>query len=114
MEHKDLALNKNCTKAYELIFTKNGVAKNITDWTIYFVVKKNFSDSDAQAKINKKVTNHSDPTNGKTLIQLTASDTNLTPGQYYYSMDYKDDEGNTDVLFSGKLKIRDVTLDSRD
>ena len=104
-KYKDLEITKATTKAYELQFTEDGQSVDITDWSVYFTVKTNMKDLDADSKINKTVTSHSEPTDGKTLIELTAEDTDIDAGNYYYSIDYKDDDDNQQVLFTGKIKI---------
>jgi len=105
MKIKDLEIVKKTTKIYELIFKKDGVYHDITDWTVYFIVKENMEDLDASAKITKTITSHSDPTNGKTLITLEPTDTDIDAGNYYFSMDFKDDDDQQGVLFQGKLRI---------
>ena len=107
MEYKDLEFFRKSSKTYEAIFKKDGISEDITGWTIYFTVKENMTDSDANAKISKTVTSHSEPLNGKTLIELTSSDTDITAGVYWYSIDYKDNLGNEGVLFTGKLKVKE-------
>ena len=105
MQIKDIEIVKKTTKIYELHFTKDGQNKDITGWSIYFTCKANMLDSDANAKITKTVTSHSAPTDGKTLITLEASDTDIEAGNYYFSIDFKDDENQEGVLFQGKLKV---------
>lgn len=113
-ECKNLEMVKNTTRIFELNFTKDGVFKDITGWTIYFYCKKKVTDSDANAKIKKIITSHSDPTNGVTLITLDASDTaSLDAGNYYFSMDWKDTEDQEGVLFSGRLKIKKAVIKDR-
>ena len=57
----------------------DGDAIDITDYTIFFTAKPEVDDdaTDAAAVISKDVTTHSDPTNGKTNITLTDSDTDV-------------------------------------
>ncbi len=110
---KELEIYIKTTKVYELTFTKDGAIEDITDWTIYYTVKLKKEDSDANAKINKKVTSHSDPTNGKTLIELSTSDTDLDPKSYSYSMDYKDADGKVGILFEGKVTFKKAVRDTR-
>lgn len=107
--HKDLEIFQNTTKVYELIIKKLGMTIDITDWIIYFTVKKNMNDKDNDAKIKKDITDHADPTNGKTLIELTTSDTNLI-GSHLYDIKYKDDSGNVGIICNGRIKfIKPVT-----
>ena len=110
---ENLSVMKKTTKTYELNFTKNGSAINITDWTIYFVVKEKMNDSDANAKINKKITSHLDALNGKTVITLDKDDMNINAKEYYYTIDTKDDEGNEVVLFYGRFLVKETVLQTR-
>ena len=114
MQHKDLEVVKKTTKIYELIFKKDGVYEDITGWSIYFTAKANMNDSDANAKISKTVTSHSDPTNGVTLITLEPADTDIDAGNYYYSMDWKDNDDNEGVFFQGKLRIIESVRKTRE
>lgn len=113
MKWKDLELVKKTTKTYELQFTENGLQIDITGWSVYFTLKEKMEDSDATAKINKTVTSHSAPTQGKTLIELTSSDTDLDAGNYYYSIDYKDDDDNEQVLFTGRIRVIETVRKTR-
>jgi len=111
MVWKDLKIYRKTTKSYELRFRKNGIAIDITNYTIYFSVKENMKDSDEDAKIFKVITSHLDAKNGKTLIELSKGDTDLR-GSYYYSMDYKN-LSNEDVLFCGRIKFSETVIKSR-
>lgn len=110
---KDLEIERKTTKTFELKIKKNKVANDITGWTIYFTVKENMNDTDTNAKIDKTITSHSDAVNGITEVTLSSSDTDLTPKNYYYSMDFKDAEGNIGILLQGRLKIRKPVRDIR-
>ncbi len=107
MEYKDLTIIKNTTRIYELLIKnkETGQSEDLTGWTIYFIVKDSFKDADTGAPISKEVTSHSNASIGETEITLTPSDTNITAGNYYYDISYKDDEGNEEVLYYGKLTI---------
>jgi len=111
-ECKNLTIFKKDTKTYELKFKKNGAGIDITDWTIYFTVKEKMEDSDLEAIIKKDISAHSDPSNGVTTISLTSEDTDYT-GNYYYSIDYKDGDGNEGVLFHGRIKFQESVRDTR-
>ena len=102
---KDLEIFRKTTKVYELIFKQDGLPLDITDWTIYYTLKENMGDSDDNAKIKKDITTHMDAPNGKTTIELSTTDTNLTSMSYYYDIKYKDDEGNVGILFRGRTTI---------
>lgn len=84
---------------------------DITGFTVYFTVNTTKRDNnDDDAIIKKDVTNHTDPTNGETVILLSTSDTNLEPKSYYYDVQFKDDDGKIKTVIVGNLNvILDVT-----
>ncbi len=102
---KDLDIKRKTSRAYELRFHKNNVALSIEGWTVYFTAKENMADSDANAKISKDITAHLDAINGKTVIELSTGDTDLTPQSYYYDIKFKDADGNAGILFEGRINI---------
>ncbi len=102
---KDLQIFRKTSKAYELRFTKNNLPLPIDGWTIYFTLKENMADTDDNAKIKKDITSHIDEANGKTIIELSTGDTDLTPKSYYYDLAFTDDEGNSGILFRGRVTI---------
>lgn len=107
MVYKDLVIMKKTTKIYEVTFKhkQTGAKEDITDWTLYFTVKANMLDIDDNAKIKKDVTIHEDAINGKTVIELSANDTDLDAGIYYYDIKYKDDEDNIGIIVSGRITM---------
>lgn len=105
--------HRRSTLGYAITVKKDGIPTDITDWTIYFMLKKKMGDDDADAIISKKITSHADPGNGKTIISLTADDTDIV-GSYYYSIDYKDDEDNEGVLLYGRIEFEETTRHLRD
>lgn len=102
---KDFEIFRKTTKVYELNFKKDGSPLDISDWKIYFTMKENMGDIDDIAKIKKDITTHMDAPNGKTTIELSTTDTDLTPKNYYYDIKYKDDEDNVGILFRGRITI---------
>lgn len=66
---------------------------DLTDCTVFFTAKPTISNAsdDSDAVIEKEVTDHTDPTNGTTVISLTPTDTNIAPGLYYYDIQVKKD-----------------------
>lgn len=110
---KNLIIFKNSTPVYQLEFKKDGKAEDITGWTVYMTVKKTMELTDANAIINKKITSHSDAINGLTQIELENTDTDYV-GNYYFSIDYKDDDENEGVLFHGKIKFIDTVRNTKD
>jgi hypothetical protein len=110
----NLKVNQGSTKSWTLYIKTDGINTDITGWTIYFMVKTNQEDTDANAVITKTITSHTDATNGKTTIPLTVADTSRT-GSYHYELSYKDDEStpNQDVLMTGRIKFEKTVQDSR-
>lgn len=89
----------------------DGNAINITGYTIFFTVKENLDDSDSDAKISKTVSSHTDPTNGATQITLSATDTNIDEGTYYYDFQMKTSGGTIQSTKRGILSVvQDVTV----
>jgi hypothetical protein len=87
-----------------------GNAIDITGATVFFTVKENKADSDNDSLIKKDQSSHSDPTNGKTTITLTNSDTNIRVGNYHYDFQLVDSVGLVTTVLSGIFKItQDIT-----
>ncbi len=107
MVYKDLEIMKKTTKIYEVRVKHKdtGAEEDITGWTFYFTVKLNMLDTDANTKISKDITIHEDAIHGKTIIELSTSDTDLDTGSYYYDIKYKDDEANVGIMISGRITI---------
>lgn len=114
MECLNLEFYRKQTKNYELLFKEDGLGVDITDWVVYMTVKTSTSDADNIAKIDKKVTIHTDPNNGKTIIELSSTDTDIIAGNYYYEIAYKDDDSNEGVLFQGRLRVIEPIRKTRD
>jgi len=108
----NLRITKKDTKSYALTFEDvEGVAIDITGWTLYFTVKANLSDSDEDAIISKDVTLHTDPTNGKTKVTVTSDDTDHEPGNYYYDFQFKKLDNSVTTFLKGHYIIKhEVTL----
>lgn len=102
---KDLSIKRKTSKAYQLSFHKNGAPVSIDGWTIYFTAKENMGDLDDNAKIKKDIITHIDAANGKTIIELSTGDTDLTPKDYYYDVKFKDTNGNAGILYQGRITI---------
>jgi hypothetical protein len=71
-----------------LTFEKDssGVAIDITNYVIYFSLKRNKYDT--TAALSKTVTSHTAPLLGQTQIALTNAETAALNGSYYYDMAY--------------------------
>ena len=87
----DLSIYEGEDKTWTVTITNSsGTAIDITGYTFLFIVKSLISDTDANAIINKKITSHSDPTNGVTEIAIDSADTNNINGKYIYDYQWLD------------------------
>ena len=111
--NKDLVIVQKTTNTFQLQFLYKGSGEDISSFTVYFIVKTNFADADSAAQIYKKVTSHYDTAAGKSRIDLSATDTNITPGQYRYEISYTDADGNSEVVFNGRFLVRKALLQTR-
>lgn len=100
------------TFSLTLTFSTGGVPINITGWTIFFTLKNNIEDADADKVITKTVVSHTSPTTGVTTIALTAAETALLAGSYFYDVQYKQADGTTIMTcLEGILTFnKDITL----
>jgi len=103
VQSENLKITRGDSKAYLLEFTDgSGVVKDITGWTVFFTVTDNLDAADdTHAQIVKTVTVHTDPTHGKTTINLLPADTNLL-GDYYYDIQIKYD-GKVETIVAGVI-----------
>lgn len=108
-----LKIRRGDTTTITLNYTLNGVAVDLTGSTVYFTVKPTLptdDSDDSTAVITEEVTSHSDPTNGQTVIPLSATQTTVTAGGYYYDIQVKDASGNITTIDVGTVKVLpDVT-----
>lgn len=81
--------------------------------TVYFTVNSNSDPaSDTTAVIQKIVVdpNFTNPTNGKTTITLTPTDTTIDAGSYWYDAEFVDSSGNKTSSYRGKFIVQsDIT-----
>jgi len=106
----NLEVPKNKTETWTLTFSEDNAAIDISDYTIYFMVKQYKSDLDSAAKLSKTITVHSDPINGESELYLSKADTNsLDVGVYHYSIEYNngltDVDLSEEILQTGRLTI---------
>jgi len=62
-------------------------------------------ETDADALLLKTVTAHTDPTNGITVVPVSASDANLPLGLYFYDIKVRTDSGRIFTVIRGKFLI---------
>jgi hypothetical protein len=92
-----ITIDRGQTYSATVTITEDGIAKNISGYTLFFTVKKNTNDLDGDdvgAQIAKTITGHVTPASGITMISLTTSDTTMNPGTYIYDIKLKDSTGS--------------------
>lgn len=86
---------------------------DLTGATVYFTARATLPTTavadDSDADISVAVTDHSDPTNGKTVIPLSATDTDIDPGKYYYDIQIKNGSEVTSIPTRRLEIISDTT-----
>lgn len=100
------------TREYLLTFKDaEGAAIDITGWKIYFTMKNSSGNNDNNCLIKKDITAHYSPTEGKSKIVFSSSDTHdLHPGDYYYDIQIKKVDGTIYTVAHGKAPIlADIT-----
>jgi hypothetical protein len=92
-------------------FVANDVPLDITGWTIYFTIKRYVTDPDVSALIQKIITSHTDPVNGKSALNLSHTDTDSLPeGVFVYDIQIKTSGGEIHTIYKGQVKVSvDVT-----
>lgn len=85
--------------------SKDGMPIDLTGIALTFILKKEKED-DSPSILEKTVTEHVNPIEGKSEIVLTSNETNITPGKYYYSIVMTDVGGYTSTLILSTIEIR--------
>lgn len=108
----DIQIIRGDSVSIEVDVNEGTTPVDVTGLTVFFTAKPALTDdiTDSTAVITKTVTSIEDPVNGVIYIQLEPSDTNKTPGIYYYDIQFKDVDGVITSIPSGILEIvPDVT-----
>jgi hypothetical protein len=92
-------------------FYANNVALDITGWTIYFTIKRNITDPDITALLQKIITTHTDPTHGISAMNITHTETDALPvGVWVYDIQLKTVSDEIHTIYKGQVKVvADVT-----
>lgn len=94
-------------KDYNFVFSDiNNIPLNITGYVIYLTIKNLPTDSDP-GLLQKKVTIHTDPVNGKSKVKITKSD-GLLVGSFFYDITLIDNTGNKVTPVSGKINVQQI------
>jgi len=111
MQENNYTVYRGDTFSTQLVFTDtDDVPIDITGWTIFFTIKKNRTDTDAQAIISKTITSIPNPTLGIYTLVVTAAELNSLLGVYYYDFQIKLLDGKIYTLTSGTFTLEiDVT-----
>lgn len=98
----------------EVVFKdENEVPIDITTWIVWLTLKKKQSYPDAQATIQVEngVGDHADPTGGVTILKIDSSATKTYEGQYYFDVQYKDDDDAIVTVQKGIVEfVTDITI----
>jgi len=109
----NLEIVQKACYTYQVQFLDEGVAEDISSFVVYFVIKEYRGDSDADAKLYKKITGHYSSSDGKSWIELDEDDTDLEAGNYYFEISYTDDDDYSEVVFSGEVRVGKALLQTR-
>jgi hypothetical protein len=110
----NIVVLRKCTKTYELKFTKSNAPIDITGWTIVFMAKEDLTDEDSEAVITHiyHTADMIDPVNGRMLIKLTATDTDVHSDNLYYAVKFitNSDPVDEGVIYHGRLTIQNTVI----
>jgi hypothetical protein len=76
---------------------------DISGYTFHLTIKRDESDTDTNAALQKTITTHTDPVNGETELALSASETDGLDGSYHYEVREETAAGIVNTLFGGRL-----------
>ena len=101
---KDLTVTQGDEREYSLSFYEQTTTPlDITGATVEMTVKRSLNSKDVT--FHKVITDHTDPTNGKTSVVLTPEDTTIELGDYYYDIQLSGNGFPTRTILKGKLNI---------
>lgn len=93
----------NCT----FLQSDGSTAVDLTGGTVYFTVNASSDPAaDASAVIQKTATSFTNATAGQHSFSLTHSDTDITPGTYWYDAQFVDSLGNYLSSYRGRFIVQ--------
>jgi hypothetical protein len=116
MENSDLIIIRGDDLALDIEFKdqdENPI--DLTDCTVYFTVKRRFSDTDDEALIAEEITDHSDAENGVTTLEISHTDTeslDITRDEYpfWWDLQIKEADGTITSTLAGNCYVKpDIT-----
>ncbi len=106
IESEPMDVVRATDNSFELTVTdKNGTAIDLTGGTLFFTVKANATDSDADALIKKDIVAFDTPLTGKQILTLSKTDTNISEGMYHYDAKFKDFRGILSAIKRGVFSV---------
>src|SRR3712207_2587147 len=113
----DLTIRRGDTKEWDLTVTRNGVAENITGWSVWFTAKDNIRKADSDAKVRLTVGSGITITNGAGAIARSRMAPSVTASMILTQdlvltadVQVKNGAGDVYTLLTGRLTIKpDVT-----
>ena len=102
---------KRDDKGFTFTFVdSDGAAVDLTGDTIFFTVKENETDVDADALIRKDIT-PSDPTGGIATMTITHTESDVDVGDHYFDVQRVTSGGTVTTITKGTFKIlQDITI----
>jgi hypothetical protein len=91
----------------------NSVLTDITGWKFFVAFKRNKSDSDEAAALYKSWTDHTDPTNGESLKVITAAETAVLSGVYFYELQYLKPDDTVKTFLEGTIRFTTEVIKAR-
>lgn len=114
-DNEKLSIIRGDSEEIEVVFTDdNGEFINLEGKVVFFTVKdpKDVLDDnikDDKAKIKKTITEHTEPSVGKTKILLTKEDTKIPPQDYVYDLQLKDGDNITSAQSAIMEIVQEIT-----
>lgn len=100
----DVSIKITFTNADDSVF-------NLTGYKVYFTAKKNATDADSAAVIQKSWTSHSNAAAGITYLTLSNTDTAIDTGNYACDLQIKSVSGAIQSAINLTLTVaRDITI----
>ena len=99
----DLETDAYVDDSFQFTIKNNGVAVDITGWTVYFTVKRNKKDT--TALISKTITTHTTPASGITTVVIDKEDTQNLIDDYFYDLKVNNLSDDRKIYSVGKFTV---------